>query len=110
MAHLARRWRPLPKGPVLVVVSSLHDASRGQAELLAAAGARRIQLDAATLCDAGAWEEFARSVVPGAAVYDFGVLVLMGPAAEDAPVAPTVVADRMGPVDLRVGSRSRDFR
>ena len=50
-AHLARRWRPLPRGPVLVVVSSLHDASRGQAELLAAAGARRIQPDAATLCD-----------------------------------------------------------
>jgi uncharacterized protein YgbK (DUF1537 family) len=106
-AHLARRWRPLPKGPVMVVVSSLHDASRGQAELLAAAGARRIQPDAATLCDTGSWEEFAGSVVSDAAVDDFGVLVLMGPAAEDAPVAPTVVADRMGELASRLVSTLR---
>ncbi|MFC5265259.1 four-carbon acid sugar kinase family protein [Kribbella qitaiheensis] len=106
-AHLARRWRPLPRGPVLVVVSSLHDASRGQAELLAAAGARRIQPDAATLCDAGAWEEFARSIVSDAAVDDFGVLVLMGPAAEGATVAPSVVADRLGELASRLVSTVR---
>jgi uncharacterized protein YgbK (DUF1537 family) len=106
-AHLARRWRPLPRGPVLVVVSSLHDASRGQAELLAAAGARRIQPDAATLCDAGAWEEFARSIVSDASVDDFGVLVLMGPTAEGATVAPSVVADRLGELASRLVSTVR---
>jgi uncharacterized protein YgbK (DUF1537 family) len=89
------------------VVSSLHDASRGQAELLAAAGARRIQPDAATLCDARAWEEFARSVVSDAAVDDFGVLVLMGPAAEGVTVAPSVVADRLGELASRMVSTLR---
>ena len=101
-AHLARRWRPLPSGPVLVVVSSLHDASRGQAELLAAAGARRIQPDAATVRDTGAWEEFARSVEEDMAAHHFEVQVLMGPANEGAAVEPSLVADRLGELASRL--------
>ncbi|GAA1651435.1 four-carbon acid sugar kinase family protein [Kribbella alba] len=106
-AHLARRWRPLRSGPVLVVVSSLHDASRGQAELLAAAGARRIQPVAATLEDAGAWERFARSVVSGTPLDDFGVLVLMGPARDGEAVEPSLVAGRLGDLAARLTSIQR---
>ncbi|MDX6249121.1 MAG: D-threonate/D-erythronate kinase [Kribbellaceae bacterium] len=106
-AHLARRWRPLRSGPVLVVVSSLHDASRGQAELLAAAGARRIQPAAATLEDAGAWEQFARSVVSDPPPDDFGVLVLMGPTRDGEAVEPSLVAGRLGDLASRLMSIQR---
>ncbi|HEY0617382.1 MAG TPA: four-carbon acid sugar kinase family protein, partial [Kribbella sp.] len=106
-AHLARRWRPLRSGPVLVVVSSLHDASRGQAELLAAAGARRIQPVAATLEEAGAWEQFARSVVSDPPLDDFGVLVLMGPARDGEAVEPSLVAGRLGDLASRLMSIQR---
>jgi uncharacterized protein YgbK (DUF1537 family) len=98
-AHLARRWREQPSGPVLVVVSSLHDVSRGQAELLAAAGAHRIQPDADTLRDADAWEGFAGSVLAGVPVND-GVLLLIGP--DDEGSDPSVVAARLGDLASRL--------
>jgi uncharacterized protein YgbK (DUF1537 family) len=92
---------------VLVVVSSLHDASRGQAELLAAAGARRIQPDVATLRDPAAWEELARSTVSEAAVHDLEVLMLLGPANEGVAVEPSLVAGRLGELAARLVSIRR---
>lgn len=94
-------------GAVLVVVSSLHDASRGQAEALAATGARRVQPDAATLRDAEAWEQFARSVVAGAAKDDSGTLLLMGPANEGEAIEPSQVAGRLGELAARLVSIRR---
>lgn len=97
-AHLARRWRPGPSGPVMVVVSSLHDSSREQAESLAAAGGRRIQPDAATMRDAGAWEQF----VAEASVDDCDTLLLVGPENEGTAVEPSLVASRLGELAARL--------
>ncbi len=104
-AHLARRWREQPSGPVLVVVSSLHDVSRGQAELLAAAGAHRIQPNADTLHNAHAWESFAGSVLAGVPVNDGGVLLLIGPDGEG--LDPGLVAARLGELAARLVSVRR---
>lgn len=102
-AHLARRWRPVPEGPVLVVVSSLHDASREQAEALAAAGARRIQPDAATVRDAEAWERF----VAETSIDDSDTVLLMGPENDGAAVEPSLVAIRLGELAARLVSIQR---
>ena len=94
-AHLARRWRQQPTGPVLVVVSSLHDVSRGQAELLAAAGAHRIQPNATTLHDTDAWEAFVSSTL----ALDYEVMLLIGP---DEGSDPSLVARRLGELAARL--------
>jgi error-prone DNA polymerase len=55
------------------------------------------------LCSPGVWSRHRRLAQSAPALIVRGIV-------QNASGAVTVIADRMGPIDLRVGSRSRDFR
>ncbi|WP_419997821.1 four-carbon acid sugar kinase family protein [Streptomyces boninensis] len=94
---------PVPAGTALVVVTSLHDASRTQAEALAAHGAERLQPTAHELTDADAWADFTARVRKSAAAHPSALLLSAPDRDTAAPdrgtpataIAPGLVASRL---------------
>lgn len=107
---LAARWRPREAhapaghpgpapdgdaaGSALVVVTSLHDASRAQAAALAAHGAEHLRPTARDLTDADAWAGFLDRVGKAAAGRP-GTLLLSTPDRGATAVDPGLVARRL---------------
>lgn len=92
---LAELWRgEAPTPTVLVVVTSLHDAARGQARALADAGAPCHEPTAEQLLDGAAWEQFVDAVLASADEQP-EVLLLRAPGRGGAAVTPVLVVDRL---------------
>lgn len=55
------------------------------------------------LCSPGVWSRYRKLAQTASALVIRGIV-------QNASGAVTVVADRMEPIDMKIGSRSRDFR
>jgi error-prone DNA polymerase len=55
------------------------------------------------MCSQGVWARHRKLALTASALVVRGIV-------QNATGAVTVVADRMGPIDMRVASKSRDFR
>ncbi|MFE1169095.1 four-carbon acid sugar kinase family protein [Nocardiopsis sp. NPDC058789] len=105
-ARLAETWRPVREpAPALVVVTSLHQAARGQvAELLADEWTRVEQPDAHALADDAAWREWSDRVVE---TFDpaHPHTALVAPDDRTSGLDPALVARRFGELAARVAER-----
>lgn len=104
--RLAEAWRPvLEPDPTLVVVTSLHQAARGQvAELMADEWTRVEQPDAHALADDAAWREWSQRVLD---TFDPACphTALVAPDDRTSGLDPALVARRFGELAARVAQR-----
>lgn len=101
---LARRWRS-PAGTALVVVTTSHEATRAQADVLSARGAPRHQPSSRELLDGSAWSAFTAAVLAGAARQP-RTLLLSAPERDEDELPPELVTERLADLAVRVVTTS----
>ncbi|HIY41631.1 MAG TPA: four-carbon acid sugar kinase family protein [Candidatus Nocardiopsis merdipullorum] len=101
--HLARTWTPrTTSGPALVVITSLHETTQGQATLLAETPGTRVERpDPADLADEAAWNAWSHGVLER---FDPEAprVVLVAPEDRDGALCPADVARRLGTLAARI--------
>ncbi|MDO9380077.1 MAG: four-carbon acid sugar kinase family protein [Nocardioidaceae bacterium] len=102
---LARRWRVSHAvGTSLVVVTSLHDASRDQAETLAITGAPVVRCEAEAVSDDAAWERLVAQALHEVSSDEPPVALVTTPDAA-AGLDPVLVASRVADLVTRLAAK-----
>ncbi|MFY0409503.1 four-carbon acid sugar kinase family protein [Solicola sp. PLA-1-18] len=102
---LARRWRVSHAvGTSLVVVTSLHDASRDQAETLAITGAPVVRCEADAVADDQAWERLVAGALHDVSTDGPPVALVTTPDAA-AGLDPVLVAARVADLVTRLAAK-----